>query len=516
MTDLTTLSNEELVKMYHSANAESDLKGTSQHAKKVLLNSLYGALANNYFRHYRTKDAEAITLSGQHMIRFLGKRLAEFIQSVAVTDKTVDEQIIYGDTDSIYLSVQNIVDKFKDKIPEDKWVDFLDKFVNDKIQPEIKSALSDMSEYMNFYQNALGAKREAIASSGIWCVHPSTRIETTSGRISISDLYEAGDVTSTINVVKNEVDLYVMDESTGNIVVDTSNLIIRKPYSGKMYCFRQSWRTVDVTENHLMCVCRGEGFEWVEAKNVNPDDSLVLGDRTHDDQNAPLNIFTYDYKGYVYDINMNNHHNFMTNGIVVHNCGKKRYALHVWDLEGVRYDHPHTKVIGIETQKSSTPKVVRDALLKALNILLGGTEAELRVFVDQFEREFNDFPIEQIAFPRSVNGVEKYLDASGKTTPGCPIHSRASIAHNRTIKELGITGVQPISGGDKILFCYLKPNPFHSNVIAFVNKPPKEFKLDLYIDRKTQFEKTFMSPLINIMEAVKWGLVDVSSLDEFF
>jgi DNA polymerase elongation subunit (family B) len=196
--------------------------------------------------------------------------------------------------------------------------------------------------------------------------------------------------------------------------------------------------------------------------------------------------------------------------------GKKRYALHVWDMEGVRYDHPKVKVTGIETQKSSTPEVVRNALLDALEILLGGTEQQLRDFVIEFEQKFKQFPLEAISFPRSVNNVEKYSGTDGNPIKGCPGHVKAAIAHNIALQKLNLLDVQPITSGDKILYCYMKPNPFHTPAMAYVERPPKEFNLQNYIDYDTQFEKAFMGPLTSLMDAVKWGLVDKSSLDDFF
>ena len=38
---------------------------------------------------------------------------------------------------------------------------------------------------------------------------------------------------------------------------------------------------------------------------------------------------------------------------------KKRYILNVWDSEGVRYEEPKLKMMGIEAVKSSTPAPCR-------------------------------------------------------------------------------------------------------------------------------------------------------------
>lgn len=99
--DVATMDVATLQQELKRLQAEADLLGTSQHAKKVLLSSLYGALANGYFRHHRTKDAEAITIQGQQAVRYLAKRISHFIS--ALVDETVspDEIYVYGDTDSV-------------------------------------------------------------------------------------------------------------------------------------------------------------------------------------------------------------------------------------------------------------------------------------------------------------------------------------------------------------------------------------------------------------------------------
>ena len=69
-----------------------------------------------------------------------------------------------------------------------------------------------------------------------------------------------------------------------------------------------------------------------------------------------------DYTGPVYDLGVAENHNFLANGFLVHNCGKKKYALKVESSEGVVFDKPKFKVKGLEMVRSSTPKFIRDHL----------------------------------------------------------------------------------------------------------------------------------------------------------
>lgn len=195
---------------------------------------------------------------------------------------------------------------------------------------------------------------------------------------------------------------------------------------------------------------------------------------------------------------------------------KKNYAMLVSDLEGTRFNPPIIKVTGIETQRSSTPQVVRNVLKECLGILLSGTEHQLRDRVERFEAEFKTLPIEDISFPRGVSEVTKWIDANGRPRSGCPIHVRASIVHNHAVDELKLKNVRKVKDGDKIKFVYLKPNPFQSNVIGFMDSVPEEFKLDQWIDYETQFQKTFLGPLESLAVVANWNLVEQSSLEDFF
>ena len=76
---------------------------------------------------------------------------------------------------------------------------------------------------------------------------------------------------------------------------------------------------------------------------------------------------------------------------------------------------------------------------------------------------------------------------------------------------------QAIQEGDKIKFIALKePNPFKDNVISFITKLPKEFKLHTHIDYDKQFDKSFLDPLRFIVNAIGWQFEKTASLEEFF
>jgi len=196
---------------------------------------------------------------------------------------------------------------------------------------------------------------------------------------------------------------------------------------------------------------------------------------------------------------------------------KKRYVLNVHNSEGVQYAKPKLKVMGLEIVKSSTPAVIREKLKDAVNVVLGGDEKVLHKFVEDYRKVFNSLPVEDISFPRGVNGMKQYA-GSPIYTKGTPIHVRGALLFNHHCKRLKISKKYPeIKDGDKIKFVYVsKPNPFSEDVIAFLQTLPKEFDLNSYIDYNTMYEKVFLDPLKTIIEPMGWYVEPQANLEEFF
>ena len=97
-----------------------------QMARKIQLNSLYGAMANQYFRYYDTRIAEGITLTGQFIIRETAKSLDNYLNKMCETEGEVYS--FYSDTDSCYISLKNVVEKFLNGQKFDNIITALDKF----------------------------------------------------------------------------------------------------------------------------------------------------------------------------------------------------------------------------------------------------------------------------------------------------------------------------------------------------------------------------------------------------
>lgn len=333
-----------------------------QLAKKVQLNSAYGFLGNRYARFFDVRIAESITLSGQLSIRWIEKKLNEYLNKLLKTDK---DYVIAIDTDSVYLNVGDLVDKVNPKNP----VDFLDKAGKQQFEPYINKCYEELAEQVNAFDQKMFMDREVIADKGIW-------------------------------------------------------------------------------------------------------------------------------------------------------TAKKRYVLNVHDNEGVRYTKPKLKVMGLETVKSSTPAICREALKKALTIILTTDEQTVQNYIADFKEEFKTKPFEDIAFPRSISDLNKYtVQGEGLIIPkGTPIHVRGALVFNHLLKEHKLTKkFENIKDGEKIKFCYMMiPNLTRQNVVSIAHSLPSELGLEKYIDYDLQFNKSFVEPLKAILTAVGWEVEKTNTLMDFF
>ena len=338
-----------------------------QMARKIQLNSAYGAVGNQYFRYYNLLNAEAITLSGQVSIRWIENKMNQKMNKILKTEDV--DYVIASDTDSIYLNLGPLVEGvYKGREETDEViVGFIDKVCSMELEPYIESSYEALAEYVNAYDQKMFMKRETIANKGIW-------------------------------------------------------------------------------------------------------------------------------------------------------TAKKRYILNAWDIEGVRFAEPKLKVMGIEAVKSSTPGACRDKIRECLKVIMNSDEEDAQKFIADFREEFYELPIEDIAFPRGCNGINKWANKSSIYSKGTPIHVRGALLYNYHNTKQRLTHKYPlIQDGEKLKFVYLKtPNKISENVISFPNTFPKEFGLDKYIDHELQFSKSFLEPIKVIMDTIGWKPEKIPSLEFLF
>jgi len=137
-----------------------------QLAKKLSLNSAYGALGSQYFRFFDLRMALAVTMSGQLAIQWIESKLNTYMNDILKTKK---DYVIASDTDSIYLNLGPLVRKvYKEETDPNKIITFMDRVCEDKIQPYINKSYQELADYIHAYAQKMQMKREALASKGIW------------------------------------------------------------------------------------------------------------------------------------------------------------------------------------------------------------------------------------------------------------------------------------------------------------------------------------------------------------
>ena len=138
-----------------------------QLARKIALNSAYGAIGNQYFKYFDVRHAEGITMAGQLTIRWIERDVNAYLNKLLKTSN--DVYVVASDTDSIYIKLDSIVNKiFKDKSDNKKIVKVLDRFCEEKLQPYIDKSFSKLAKYVKAYDQKMFMKREVIANKGIW------------------------------------------------------------------------------------------------------------------------------------------------------------------------------------------------------------------------------------------------------------------------------------------------------------------------------------------------------------
>jgi DNA polymerase elongation subunit (family B) len=198
---------------------------------------------------------------------------------------------------------------------------------------------------------------------------------------------------------------------------------------------------------------------------------------------------------------------------------KAKYAQYVYYNEGTYYTEPKLKIVGLDAIRSNIPEISRRLMKEAYKEIFEHGQEALQRFIKEKREWFKSLPVEEIAFPRGVNGIEKYsANNPNGYIKGTPAHVKAAILYNRMLSDLnlGVT-YDKIFSGDKMKFIYLKePNTVGEDKIGFMTVLPPEFKLHKFVDSDTQFQKAFLGPMENVLSIIGWESEERNTMDSFF
>ena len=523
-----TCSIEELeyyIEVLESASVSDHI---TQLTLKILINSLYGALANAHFILANPDMAAAVTSSGRFFIQLVANNVERELQALLPSD---EPYVIYGDTDS--SSPWTLIHTDSGKIT-------IEDFFNSVEQsPIVTSSGVEIKRVANKQSLTFDMKRG---------IH-----------------YQPIDYVMRHKVKKQMYKITAGDKSV-EVTGDHSLKVIR---GGSLI----DATATDLRGGDILVVLQdSETLRFVFSTDIKVEDLGIVED-------------------YVYDIEVQNTHSFFANDILVHNSfyysiknivkrkfgenasastpgivdwvdsfekkvvqkiiqdsieeyaeilniqdpsqigverevisdraffvAKKRYAARVLDMEGVRFnlDDPYIKTMGLEIARSSTPAWVKKKLQESISVILDNDQYGVRKWRDETKLQYQNQPLEDICAVQSVNSLDYKLGDKG-----IPQGSKAALAHNNWVQQQGLEdSIELLQPGEKYKRCYLlTPNRFGTEIISFGDpKIAKIIEEDRIFDYQTNFQKQFEQPLERMVESMNYDIRDVpvfGSLDDW-
>ena len=158
-----------LAKKFHEQGDtdKSEYFDRRQYLQKILLNSLYGVLGLPVFRFYDLDNAEAVTYTGQSLIKFTKKIVNSYYNKELGDTK---DHCIYIDTDSVFYSATPVVEK---RFPNQKLSDVMMTQRILDIASEVQNYLNNSYDYFakkfcNIDTHRFEIKQEVIAKAGLF------------------------------------------------------------------------------------------------------------------------------------------------------------------------------------------------------------------------------------------------------------------------------------------------------------------------------------------------------------
>jgi hypothetical protein len=536
VNDYSEFSLEELIQMKENLSHEATSLHNKQLSLKIMINSLYGCMANRFFRGFDIRLASSITDSGRRCISFIGQYVNDKLKE-ALVKKGVEnpkDVLVYSDTDSVvgdsiieiigygkttiedfYTNCEHIRIEYKDKnnivkvLPPHYYnvVSINEKYTDHERIVNVKHIMKHMVkkrmyEFQTHKNSVIVTEDHSIMimrDGNLIACKPHEILPFDKGldynwKVSESSIYvrDLG--------IREE---WVYDIHTENNMFFANGILVHNS------CYFSVEQIVDLFFNNSRPSEYKEVVKFIDKFYSVKIDALIK---------EAISLLAKEFQAE--DIH-NDHGYFTMNREVIGSHAfwesKKRYCIRVHDNEGILYDEPKLKIMGMSLVRRNTPPIVKKAMKESLQVLLDGDEKKFRIFVKKFNKEFNQCDYTDVAEIKPANNLSKYSLPNGKFAKGTPSQVRAAILYNHILDTLNLTDKYPkIVEGDKVKIIHLKtPNKYNSSYIAFPlsSKIPDEFGLANLIDYQTQYEKMFFNPIKSFMEILNWDILGRKKFD---
>jgi DNA polymerase elongation subunit (family B) len=505
-----------------------------QFARKILLNSLYGATLNPTFRFYDNRLGQSVTLTGRIITKHMSATVNELI---AGKYDYSGEAIIYNDTDSVVGST----------IQRTNWGDISIEKLFERCPNKWTTSLTSGKEYASSYElrvlsydpvtdkpyfgeinyiyrhkvskeqweieDELGNKIRVTGDHSVMVERDGILLEAKPRDILPKDTLLS--VTSTINrgIVKSIVQLANFDNE---YVYDIGMKNTQHPwFFGNNILVHNSvyFSATPVIKNN-------EAFSDFD---LTKDNIVKLYDAVTEQVNESFPTFMKAA------CNCPTTHGeiIQAGRELVGSMGlfikKKRYAIMKYDEEGKRLDVDgkpgKIKAMGLDTKRTDTPKPIQAFLQSILEkILCGATEQDVLDFIKTFRETFKKWNSWEKGTPKGVNGLYKYEEKlkndKAATLPG---HVRASINWNKLRKMNNDNFSMEIKDGTKVVVCKLKDNNMRMTSVAYpVDEQhlPQWFKELPFNDAEME-EGILDQKLENLIGVLSWNLKSTKETTNF-
>lgn len=421
-----------------------------QLVQKVLLNSFYGVLALSSFRFNDLDNAEAVTSTGQQIIKYSGNCINQWFKQQLQLKETKDF-VNYSDTDSCFVSCEPLLKHFYKNVQ----VDYKEEKDSSIMPFDDNKYKVDSNLIAPDYKNWL---REVLARGK-----------------------DIGYFGQNAKFDKNKDGLVTLftDSEMRNIEIYKFQSFIKSQYTPETAI--KELKVIDLVIGYASQIQKYINTKYIDYCRIFHN---VTGDHRLDIKQECVS----------------------KSGIWV---AKKRYAMWMVDNEGIPVNKLEVK--GLDVVRSNFPLAFRKFMSNFLeNILKDVTRDDIVTDIIQIKNQVESLPLKDIMSPTGVNNVASYKGE----TKGIPVHVKSALNYNKLLELFHDKDTPPITNGDKIKWCYVKKNSYGFETIAlkgFEDSPYIESFVKEHIDYDKLFNSNMNEKLQDFFDAMNWGAVTLNT-----